>query len=74
MLVKDYFKIDIPQYLRARRIKKEKNNVPYLCPTCNQVYEIYSSSGNICLKYHPDFPKYGLNKKICPMCENNGKK
>jgi hypothetical protein len=72
VLIKDYFKIDISQYLKKRR-KKEKKNVPFLCPVCNQVYEIFSNSRNSCLKYHPDFPKYGLNKKICPICEENEK-
>jgi len=59
---------------RSNNVRRKDRNdgctAPLLCPKCNRVWESYSRGGwNNEIVYHLHFPKYGLERSICPECK-----
>ena len=41
------------------------------CPTCNRVWDWHRISNWVNVLYYTDFPKYGLSKSVCYICDPN---
>jgi len=45
---------------------------PFVCSNCKKVWEASKAQKGKCTPtvYHIDFPTYGLERKICKLCED----
>jgi hypothetical protein len=62
----------IKEYVPSERkiTEKKKGIKVFACPKCRNVWEHVNSGGAIeDIVYGTDFPKIGLDKRLCPACK-----
>ena len=59
------FKINFPPINKPKNRNNVNKKPMYACPECNTAWEVYKHKH---LEYQ-DFPKYKLEKKVCPKCQ-----
>jgi hypothetical protein len=47
---------------------KEAGAMPHICPKCGKVWQRAVDIAVNAICYFDDFPKYGLNEKLCFKC------